>query len=689
MKKYLFSILLIGIIAANAIAQESPKIDKNEFISGANGDAEKGWNCIKKGNKAYRHHKSGYYIQAADFYQQAIEINESNAALLYKAGVSLLGVSQNKKALEYLDDAISLSPNITKDIQLYYALALQRNNKFKEAEEAYNDYLNFLSSKKTKVLKSEIDRRIIQCENGIKIAGKSQRIGKIPLGDGINTVFGEYSPVFANVDSSIYFTTRSPYNMARRHNPVDHQFYEDIFISKPEKGVYQEATNADKPLNKRRHDASISISADGTQLLIRRSGRGNGKFKIVEKKNNEWKNAKNVLGKFGSKKSIERSLCFSTDSSKVLFTSNRKKGTGGNDIYICERKSNGKWGKIKNFGAPINTIYDEACAVFAPGDTVIYFSSNGEKSIGGYDLMKTTLREGQWSEPENMGLAINSGDDELFFNFIPGSSRFGLYASRSAEGKGDYDIYKVVILDKAKPEMPALYPHELAAQATNEPILDLEGPAVIKTMRLTVIKGKVTDFEGEKNLPSTIEIVDLETNTTLQKINNDPLSGDYTVMIPSGKNYSMTVSSNGYMFNSENFNIPSATGYQEIRKDVRLLSMDPGSKVILNNVFFDTGKSELRRESYPELERLAGVFKLYPDLAVEISGHTDNKGSRKTNIKLSQSRAKSVVDYLISIGVNASKLSAKGYGPDQPRDTNKTEGGRQNNRRVEAKILKR
>lgn len=115
--------------------------------------------------------------------------------------------------------------------------------------------------------------------------------------------------------------------------------------------------------------------------------------------------------------------------------------------------------------------------------------------------------------------------------------------------------------------------------------------------------------------------------------------------------------------------------------------MDPGSKVVLNNVFFDTGKSDLREESFGELQRLAEVFRLYPNLVIEVSGHTDNQGNRQYNIQLSQKRAEAVREHLLLLGVKENQVVAKGYGPDQPRDSNATAEGRQNNRRVEAKIL--
>ena len=196
-----------------------------------------------------------------------------------------------------------------------------------------------------------------------------------------------------------------------------------------------------------------------------------------------------------------------------------------------------------------------------------------------------------------------------------------------------------MVINKPARQLPAL-PPLVAVNAAKEPALPLEDPVVIKTMRMTIVKGVVTDWDSTKFLKAKIEITDNATNAVIETITTIEGDGKYTVMLPSGKNYAMTVSSEGYMFHSENFNIPAATKYQEITKNIRLLSMDPGSKVVLNNVFFDTGKATLRPESYGELNRLADVFKLYPKLVIEISGHTDNVGSKAANNKLSLNRAK-------------------------------------------------
>lgn len=140
-------------------------------------------------------------------------------------------------------------------------------------------------------------------------------------------------------------------------------------------------------------------------------------------------------------------------------------------------------------------------------------------------------------------------------------------------------------------------------------------------------------------------------------------------------------------FHSENFNLPDSAQFKEYFIKIELKKLKEGTKVILKNIFFDYDKATLRPESYPELDRVVELLNQNPNLKVEISGHTDSKGSDEYNLKLSQLRAKSVVDYIISKGIPANKLIAKGYGETQPIDTNDTEEGRQNNRRVEFKVL--
>ncbi|MCQ2975889.1 MAG: OmpA family protein [Bacteroidales bacterium] len=688
-KSLLILVLLIFGFEISAYSQLKPKINKSEYVS-VTDNPKIAWKNVKKGNRHYKHNKLGHYRLAAYYYNEALKYNEDNSALLYRCGVSEIKSSHNLDALKHLDNAYSTGGNaMSEDCQYWFAVAEQRNNKFELALSDFEDCTLSMSNNTLKKLSNDIELRKNQCEEGIKQTKQPEKALRKPLEGNINSEYPEYSPIFGNVDSSLYFTSRRYTPEKHKRNPVDYEFYEDIYSSAPSNGVWDEARNLGRPINKKKNDASIATSVTGNDMIVYRSKKGNGTLYFASKKNNTygWRKPKKAIKNINDNRAKEISLSFSNDSTKLIFCSNRKKDNlGGFDIYICNKTLRGGWSKPKNIGVPINSEYDETSASFGPGDSIIYFAYNGPESIGGYDLMKSSCKNGKWQTPINLGLGVNSGDDEQYFSLIPGDERMGYYSSKMTGGKGDYDIYQIMVLNQPQRNYPSL-PPLVAINATQEPFLPLEDPEAIKTMRMTIVKGVVTDWDSIKFLNAKIVITDNVTNEVIQTINTNPETGAYTVMLPSGRNYAMTVSSEGYMFHSENFNIPSTTKYQEIIKNIRLLSMDPGSKVVLNNVFFDTGKSNLRPESYGELNRLAEVFKLYPKLVIEISGHTDNVGSKAANNKLSQNRAQAVVDYLISVGVEKTHLVAKGYGPSQPRDTNKTPEGRQNNRRVEAKIL--
>lgn len=667
MKKIIIIILAILPLASLA-QQKKPKIKKGELITVMDSDAKHAWKDCKQGNKYYKQNTMYGYAKAQEYYSKVYEYNSECNALLYRLGASQTMASFNKTAHEYLEKCINNNENIAPDVKYLYALALHQSNNYAKAKQYYEEFLATADPKFIKIGKELVNLKIKQCENGIMLS-KDYPIAIVQnLGKEVNSTYNDYSPIFSNSDEYVYYTTQTN----SKQNKI-------VMASGPNSFEYDKLITLSKPINKGKDCQTFGLNLSGNMMVLRQGP----KAKVSFKNGNTFTKPLTFVNKI--KKST--SISFNSDTSKILITS-YKNTAGGSDIFLIDRKKNGKISKPVSLSKNINTQYDE-CAAYFVNDTVIYFASNGVGSMGGYDIFKTVYRNRQWQTPTNMGCGMNSGDDEMYFQLIPGSLREGFYASKNKYSNGGYDIFKVLLKDKPFKPMPKQYPFVMTFDDKVEPYLPLEGPAEILTQRLTVVKGKITDFDGSNNIYSDIEIVDLETNQVVQNIKNDATSGEYLVMIPSGKNYSMTVKSEGYMFHSENFNIPQTTSYQEVRKDISLLPIDPGSKVVLNNVFFDTGKSELREESFPELNNLKKIFDVYPKLVVEISGHTDNVGSKSINIKLSQDRAQSVVDYLISLGVNANQLRAKGYGPDQPRDTNATPEGRQNNRRVEAKILER
>ncbi len=206
-----------------------------------------------------------------------------------------------------------------------------------------------------------------------------------------------------------------------------------------------------------------------------------------------------------------------------------------------------------------------------------------------------------------------------------------------------------------------------------------------KTQNAFII-GRVIDDNGNP-IKADVEVVDYLTGTVIQKISSKSSSGDFNITLPAGKSYDIAVSKFGYSFQTINITIPDTVGFEKNLKDITLQKVEAGKKMVLNNIFFDVNQANLRKESFAELGRALKLINEISSLNIEISGHTDNVGSSKSNKELSEQRAKAVMDYLIENGANKDHLRYKGYGSSQPVASNKTEAGRQMNRRTEFKVL--
>ncbi|MBN2664253.1 MAG: OmpA family protein [Bacteroidales bacterium] len=693
MKKIVSIFLFTFFVVTVTFAQQKVKINKKDFYT-TDIDFNDAWKNLKKGSKLYKQNQKGSYQQAIDLLVVAYDYNPDNPLINYQLGVSYLLIHDEVNGLLYIEEAFNLSATVTEDIHFWLGRANHLNAKFDEAIIEYKLYRDALSEKELKKQGAVVNKYISECEAGILLSNEPINVIIDNLGDSVNSSFADYSPVFAPYDSVVFFTSRRPNTIGgKRNRKVSNEYFEDVYYTSALHGTWQSPAQMDKPINSRHNDASVAVNPNGTGVLVYRGHKGSGNIFISFKKikgngDDKWTKPKQVIKRINTKKYKESSLTFNSDSTLVYFVSNRKKGYGGKDIWMSRRRgnSNSGWTKPVNIGKPVNTIYDEE-SVYLQDDSVLYFASKGHNSMGGYDLFKAyILPDGRWGDVVNVGYPLNTPDDDMFM-FMNADNKTGYFTSSGQDdNQGDMDMYEFFfyspkdIMNDAEDDLIAYI-----KEPVNELIMD--EPVVISTMRLTVVKGIVSEYETMKPLYATIEIIDNATQEVVQTIMTNATTGAYTVMLPSGKDYGMSVNADGYMFHSENFNIPSANGYQEIIKDIQLLPVDPGSKIVLRNVFFNTGSADLRPESYPELTRLAEAFKLYPNLVIEISGHTDSQGSATSNMTLSQNRAQSVVDYLVSIGVERTHLIAQGYGEDQPVADNSTADGRQLNRRVEAKIV--
>ncbi len=683
--KLTITISLLIFFSYNLLSQERINIKKKEFKVTEEGFNE-AWKNVHKGNFLFYQHRAQSYRRAIPYYKNAYEYNSENAELSLLLAICYLRSDPKSESLSYAQNAIDLKEDVHKMALFFLGRALQCNLKFTAAINNYENYKESLSEKKLLEQSAIIDKYISECQAGKKLKKKTARVIIDNLGQNINSEYDDYGAILSADGSSLIFTSRRGVK-GDKINLIDHKYFEDIYTSNLVNDKWEEAVNIGSPVNSDWNDAAVALSEDGRKMIFYRGRERDGDLYSATF-GDKWGKIHDLTHKLNQKKSQESSICFNADGTTAYFVSDIEgDGYGGKDIYFSLLNENGKgWSKPVNLGDIINTEYDEASVYITPDEKIMYFSSKGHNSMGGYDIFVSEYKYDSWTVPKNLGLPINSPDDDLFMSILM-NGRDAYYSTIRKEGYGGFDIYHAILLGPEKPLQLSNEDELLASIASPLKESFIEESMQIHYTRMTIVKGSVTDYNDGKPLTATIELVDNKTGKLIKKATSNQNTGAYLISLPSGKDYGFSVNSEGYMFHSENFVVPAAQDFKEIFKDIQLQPMTPGSKIILHNTFFESGKSGLRVESYSELNRLAKMFEKYPSLVLEISGHTDNRGSKTVNQRLSLARAKSVVDYLKGQGVDAANLKAVGYNFRYPVASNKTKEGRQENRRVEAKVL--
>jgi hypothetical protein len=280
-----------------------------------------------------------------------------------------------------------------------------------------------------------------------------------------------------------------------------------------------------------------------------------GDVYISKLKGNEWSRPKAIEAPINSKYQ-ENSATFSFDGRGLYFVSDRPGGYGGKDIYFSRADKNGNWSEPINLGAAINTKYDEIGVFMLPDGKTLYFSSKGHYTMGGYDVFKTVFENGKWLEAINLGYPINSADNDVFFS-ISANGRHGFYSSVRPEGMGGQDIYMINFYG---PEKHPVFNNEdnmIAGRENADLEIYMEKFEEIQTTHLTLVKGQVTDALSGHPIEAIIDLVDNETSEVIATFESNSISGKYIVSLPSGKNYGISVRAEDYLFHSENFDIPA------------------------------------------------------------------------------------------------------------------------------------
>jgi len=423
------------------------------------------------------------------------------------------------------------------------------------------------------------------------------------------------------------------------------------------------------PLNTTYYNSVFWISPDNNRILIRGAFingdyAGNGVSMCWLQEDGYWSKPEALRIRNYTKydRGLRSGATMAHDGKTLLLYMSTEKGSSYNDIYVCFLLPDGTWSEPRSLGKKINMEkYDEMTPYLASDGVTMYFSSNRSGGLGDNDIWMTKRLDKSWQkwmEPVNLGSPINTENWDAFFTLDAGGEY--AYLTTTLNTFGESDIVRVKLLEKEKPN----------------PVL--------------LVSGNVYNIKTREPLSASLVYETLPDGTVVGNAVSGATDGAFKIVLPFDKNYSIRASADHFFAISENLNLDSLVkaGYKEIHKDLYLAPIEIGQVVRLNNVFFDFDKYDLRSESFVELDRVVNLLKENPAIEIEMSAHTDSRGSDDYNMKLSDNRARSVREYIVSKGIAAGRIVSQGYGETKPVSTNETDDGRQLNRRVEFKILK-
>lgn len=559
MRSILFGVIFLSFTALQGFAQVQKPY--GEFSSPETKNTEK--KLLKEARKEF---DFGNYDQASAKYMELLKIDSTNPMYNFEYAQSLYNNYHQSSSIRFYEKAIKHSQDSLGEAYYFLASAYHLDGQFDNAQKYYKKYLTILSYHGTDMLeeeeqelKDEINHKIEMCDNGkalfsapatdkFSINGKARPFRIEPLGNQINSEYDDYGVVLSGNDSVMYFTSRREGTTGGKVD-WDDKFFEDIYMSRMNKNGWDSCNSLGEPVNTKKHEAVISLSADGKTIYFYR-GIKQGTFYYSKKEGSVWSKPEILYENSDMNTGAwETSFFgFTIAGSELYVVSDREGGLGGRDIYISKKQSDGSWGPLANMGEPINTKYDEDAPFVTSDGKTLYFSSKGHNSMGGFDIFASQKDADKWSQPVNLGRPFNTPGEDIYFILANKSDRAYYSSSALAEDRTkDIDIYSVDFCDDVEEIL-------LAGTAKG-----------IASGSLSVVEKE----SGQKAGESAIE------------------NGKYAVRLKHGKNYNFTFNvRTGSDPVSADISVPRQCKVHDVYQELDLSE----SSLLVKNAFFDIKK---------------------------------------------------------------------------------------------------
>jgi OmpA-OmpF porin, OOP family len=616
----------------------------------------------------------GNYFQAMDVYLDLTNDKPENYYLTYQLAQCYMNARDYKQAEAKFRSVAEKASSDYPLAQYYYAMMLKMQGRYDEAKTAFGNFSSKSQSDENKKFADKAKREIEACDFAKNLVANPTTFQVTHIPANLNKSLTEFSPKVLN--GELYYASLNMDSI------LNGQFYgkkltlSHIYKADGTAGSWTQGKPIASPLNNdTEHTGNPSFSEDGKRVYFTKceaTGERNIKCKIYMSQfsNGKWGAAVELGAGINNADANNTHPAVSkgeADSDILYFSSNRKGGKGGYDIYFAEVKYSGTSGAAQNAGDVINTSDDEVTPFFSDKAGLLYFSSNGHLGLGGHDIFSAKGSKGAFEKPTNMGYPLNSSADDTYFTTGEDKKTYYLVSNRP----GIIGEKSETCCDDIFRAYNNFVPKFAVAGNLTQKHEDRESP--LNGVKVTLID--VTD--GKEKIVKKDSLV----NASNYFFNLEP-EKKYNIKFQRKDHFPeyASVSTTG-LEESDTFNINGV-----LNKIVRNKAYN------LARIFYDYNSASLREESKVVLDTLYMMLVENPDMVIELSSHTDSIGSDSYNLKLSQGRAESCVNYLIAKGIPKERVIAKGYGESQPIAPNSSgkrdnPEGRQKNRRTEYKII--